>query len=151
LKCARLRACDPGLVGDVSECAIAVVVIQNIASILGHEKIVKSVVVVIAPDTAHAITGSGHAGFLGDIGKSGISVVAIESIADGNAAAIKVATVDKINVLPAVAIEISNTDAGAEFLAIDRNGLIPLKWTNLMPEAAVTSVNWIEAGWEVCA
>src|SRR5205823_7248765 len=78
MKCARLRACDPGLVGDVSECAIAVVVIQDIASILGHEKIVKSVVVVIAPDTAHAITRSRNAGSFRDIGEYAIPVVRSE-------------------------------------------------------------------------
>src|SRR5207249_1455820 len=105
---------NASLFGHIRECAVAVVVIQHIAFILGYEKIVKSVVIVIAPDTAHAIAGSWNAGCFRHVGECAVPVVAVQRVANGNAAAIKVTTVDKIDVLPAVAVEIGNTHAGTE-------------------------------------
>ncbi len=50
MKRSGLRTGDPGFVGNIGERSIAIVVVQNVASILRHEKIGKAVIIVAAPN-----------------------------------------------------------------------------------------------------
>jgi hypothetical protein len=49
---AELHAADAGLVGDVGEGAVALVVIEDVFAVLSDEKIRKAIVVIVAPDAA---------------------------------------------------------------------------------------------------
>ena len=101
--------------------------IKNVAAVLGNEQVGKSVVVIIAPDTAQAVTCTGNAGLFGDIGESAIAVVSIERIADGDAAVVQVAAIDEVNVLPAVAVKVSDADSGTKFFPVDGDAVIALE------------------------
>ena len=65
MKRSGLRTGDAGLVGNVGERPIAIVVVQNVASILRYEKIGKTVVIVVAPDTTQAVTRTRTSGLVG--------------------------------------------------------------------------------------
>ena len=138
---ARFEAADAGFGGDVGKRAIAVVVIENVASELGNEEIGETVVVVIAPNAAEAVVCAGDAGGVGDVGEGPVAIVAIEGVFDLDAAVVAVAAVDEIDVLPAVVVEIGDANAGTEFLEIDGDPWLPLKCANLIPAGAVTSTN----------
>src|SRR5207302_6786604 len=64
--------------GDVSECAIAVIVIENAARILREINIGEPVAVVVAYRHAHPVGVSRNAGFLRYIGEGSITIVAVE-------------------------------------------------------------------------
>src|SRR5216683_2580028 len=63
-------------------------------------------------------------GFVRNIGKGAIAVVVIERIARGDATIIEITSVDKIDVLPAVSVEIRHTESGTEDLANDGHPLV---------------------------
>ncbi len=46
---------NAGLCGDVSKCAVAVVVVENAAAVLGHVEVRETVAVVVAHGDAHAV------------------------------------------------------------------------------------------------
>ena len=127
MKRSRFRAGDPGFVGHIGERPIAIVVIKNVAAILGHVQVGKSVVVVIAPDAAQAVAGAGNAGLFGDVGECAVTVITIERIADGDASVIQITAVHEVNVLPAVAVEVGHADSRTKFLAIDGDALVALE------------------------
>ena len=77
---ARFRARNPGLIRHVAERAVAIIVVENIAAILSNEKIRKAIVVIVAPDAAEPVAGSGYAGFVGNVAERAIAVVAIRRI-----------------------------------------------------------------------
>ena len=101
--------------------------IKDVAAVLGNEQVGKSVVVVIAPDAAQAVTGAGNAGLFGDVGECAIAVVTIKRIANGNAAVVQIAAVHKVNVLPAVAIEVGHADSRTKFFPVDGDAVIALE------------------------
>jgi hypothetical protein len=82
-----------------------------------------AIVVVITPNTTHAIAGSGHRGFVGHISERTITVVVVERIASGDAAIVKVTAVDEVNINPTISVEVGNANTGPKFLAIDRNSV----------------------------
>ncbi len=98
--------------------------IQHVPAILGHKQVGETIVVVVAPDATETVTGPGDSSVIGHVRERTISVVAIQSVAHGDAAIVQVAAVDKINVLPAVAIEVADADAGTELLAIYGNTVV---------------------------
>src|SRR2546423_7404546 len=124
MKRSGLRTCHARLVGNVGESSVAIVVVQNVASVLRHEKIGKSVIVVIAPDTTQAIAGARNTGLVRDISERSIAIIAVQRVASHDAAIVEIAAIDEIDVLPAVAIEISYTQARTEFFAVDRDTII---------------------------
>src|SRR4051812_8105600 len=68
---------NTGLLCDVGESAIAVVVIENAAPVLGNIKIWEAVAIVVADRYTLAVATSGNAGFLGDVGKSPVAIVPV--------------------------------------------------------------------------
>src|SRR2546421_6436927 len=124
MKRPRFSVGDASLVCNVGKCSVSIIAIQNIAAILSHKKIRKAVVIEIPPHTPEPVSGSGHPGFFRDISKCAVTVVAIQRIADGNTSIIEIASIDEINILPAVAIEIADADSRTKFLAINRDALI---------------------------
>src|SRR6266853_5892496 len=127
MKRPRLRAGNASFVGDVGKCSISIVAIQNISTILSHKKIGEAVVVEISPYATEPVSGSWHAGLFSDVGECAVMIVAIECIPDGNTSIVEIASIDEINILPAVPIEISDADSRAKLLAINRDLLIPFK------------------------
>src|SRR5258708_19553679 len=97
-----ISAGNPGLFGHIGENPISVVVIENVAAVLGDKEVGKSVVVIVAPGAPQTVTRAGNASLFGDIRKSAIAVVAIKRVADGDAAVVHVSAVHQVNVLPAV-------------------------------------------------
>ncbi len=127
MKRARFSAGNASLVCDIGKCSISIIAIQNIATILSNKEIGKAVVVEISPYAAEPVSGSRHTGFFSDIGECAVTVVAIQCIADRNTSIVEITSVDEINILPAVTIEIANADAWTKLLAINRDALIPFK------------------------
>ena len=81
----------PGFVRDIRECAVSVVVIENVLAVLRHIQIREAVVVVIAPYAAESVSIAGHAGFFRDVSESAVSVITVECIARVNAALVEIA------------------------------------------------------------
>src|SRR5262249_25426839 len=78
MKCrSEISPRDSRLLGNIGEGSIPIVVIKNVAAILGDVKVRVTVVVVISPDTAQPVGSSRHACLFRNVGESSIPVVAI--------------------------------------------------------------------------
>ena len=77
--CARRpsRSRNPGSLRDISESAIAIVVIQNASAILRNVQVGKAIAIVVANRYTLAEPTACDSGFLRDIGKRAIAVIAI--------------------------------------------------------------------------
>src|SRR6266849_2805646 len=115
---------DLGLDGNVGESSVSIVVVENVATVLGNKQVGESVVVVVAPDAAQAVTGAVNASPVGDICKRAIAIVPIKRIADGNATLVQVAAIHKVNVLPAIPVKVGYANSGTKFLPIDGDTVI---------------------------
>src|ERR1700730_12013079 len=73
-----------------------------------------AIVVVIAPNAAQTVGIAGDTGLFSDVGKTTISVVAIERVPNLDAAAVQVPAIYKINILKPITIIIgdANTRSG---------------------------------------
>src|ERR1700680_4059959 len=76
-------ASDAGFFTDVGESAVAIVVVEDIFSVIGDVEIFPAIVVVIADANALAPPGVGQAGFLRDIGEGSVVIVVIEMTRGG--------------------------------------------------------------------
>src|SRR5262249_33051409 len=121
---ARSDARDSGLFGHIGECAVSVVVIKDVLPELRDVKVGKVVVVVVAPDAAQAVSCPRDTSSFGDVGERAVAIVVVEGIVGGQAPAVKIAAIYKVNVLPPVAVEICDTKAGTEDLADDGDALV---------------------------
>src|SRR6266852_2194977 len=70
---------------------------------------------------------AGNASLVRDVSKCSVTVVAIQRIADGNSSIVEIASIDEINILPAVTIEIGDADSRTKFLTINRDALVPFE------------------------
>src|ERR1700680_3384154 len=131
MKCPGFGAGNSSLVRDVGKCSVAVISIQNIATILSHKKIGIAVIVEISPHATEPVSGSGDAGLFSDIGERTVTVVAIECIAYRNPSIVEITSIDEINILPAIAIEVGDADSRTKLLAINRNPFIPFEVNKL--------------------
>src|SRR5580692_9363885 len=109
------RACDPSFFADVGEGAVAIVVVQDIFSVVGDVEIFEAVVIVVADTHALSPTGVQKAGFLGDVGKGAVVIVVVEvaGLLVGAGKRIESGAIDDENVGPAVIVIIKNRDTGA--------------------------------------
>src|SRR4029077_11352314 len=107
-------AAEPGLLRDVGEGAVAIVVKKPAPAERGYEEIVEAVVVVIADGYAHAVHFYVEAGFASHIGERAIVIVVVEL---GCGVLLDVAgplhAVHEEDGGPAVVIVIDESDAGA--------------------------------------
>src|SRR5712692_4716258 len=109
------RAGDAGFFADVSKRTVAVVVVEDILAKVGHEEIVKAIVVVIADANSLAPAGMKEARFGGDIRESSIAIV-FEKVIGGFLACWKTfqaRAVHEENVQPTVVVVIVESDATA--------------------------------------
>src|SRR5580692_4430764 len=108
------RACDASFFAYVGEGAVAVVVVENIFSVVGDIEIFTAVVVVIADADALAPAGVREAGFFCDIGESTVVIVVIE-MAGGRfrGGGIEAGAVNDEDVRPAVVVVVEDGDAGS--------------------------------------
>ena len=109
----RVHPTHTGSIRDVCERPVAFVVIKNILPVLSYIKVRKAVVVVVTPDATQAISVARYPGLFRNVCKSPVAVIVVESVARRDTTLVEVTAVDKIDVLPAVAIIISHADAGA--------------------------------------
>src|SRR5262249_15979002 len=84
----------------------------------------KAIVVVVAPDTAQTVAGTGHTSFFGHVGKGAIAVIVVKRVASGDAAVVEITAIYEIDVLPAITVEVGDAEAGAENLTNDGNALV---------------------------
>src|SRR5581483_6584094 len=112
------------LIRDIGESPVPVIVVENIASVLGHKEIRIPVVIVIAPNAPHTVSSAGNSSFLCNVGKRPVAIVAVQRIASVNAAMVEVAAVDEIDILQAIAIKVGDADSGTENLAVDRHPFV---------------------------
>ena len=104
---------DTCLFAYVGECSVAVVVIEDVLSVVGDVEIFPPVVVVIADADALAPAGVGEAGFLRDVGESAVVIVVVK-MARGRFCGrgrVEACPVDNENVRPAVVVVIEDGDA----------------------------------------
>jgi hypothetical protein len=130
---ARLRACHSGLFGNIGERSVSVVVIQDVAAILGHIQIGKTVVVVIPPHATKTIASAANSGLFGNISKRSVPIVTIKCVAYRNAAAVEIPAVHEVYVLKAVTVEIRNADARAEYFPNYRDAVVAPEMDELDP------------------
>ena len=108
-------AANTGFLCDIREGPVAVVVVQNIGSVLRHKQVRKAVVVIVPPDAAHTVAGARHSGLLGHVGKGSVSVVVIEGVSRLALAFVDVATVREVDIGPSIAVIVRDTYAGTLF------------------------------------
>src|SRR5204863_750654 len=73
------RRGDSGFIGYISEGAIAVIVIKDIAAITGDVKINPTITIIVTGGDPHAERAAGHSGFVSHIREGAIVVVMVES------------------------------------------------------------------------
>ncbi len=69
---------NSGFLGYVSECAVAVVVIENVTAVARYIKIDPTVAVIITRGCAHAKRAACDSSFVGNISKRSVVIVVIE-------------------------------------------------------------------------
>src|SRR4051794_26832016 len=118
MKQTRFQAADPCLIGDVRKCSVPVVVVQDILAKLSDKEIGEPVIVEVSPYAAQPVARSGRAGFFRYVRKGAVMVITVKGIRNRNAAAVEVSSIDEINILPAISIEIGNAYSRTEFLPV---------------------------------
>ena len=71
---------DAGLLSDIGEVAVAVVVVENHLAVAGDKQVVVAVVVVVGSGDRHRVHVGIEAGLLGHIGEVSVAIVAIEMV-----------------------------------------------------------------------
>src|SRR5919204_3537897 len=100
---------------DVSEGAVAVVVVERILAVIGDEQVFEAVIVVVAYANSLSPPRALQTGFLRNVGKSAIAIV-LEQIARRLLAfgkALEACAVDQEDIEPAIVVIIVEGDAGA--------------------------------------
>jgi len=123
----ELHAAYSSLVCDIRESTVAVILIKDVLAVLSDEEIGETVVIIVAPDAAEAVAGTGDTCFFRDISERAIAVVAVKRVADADATVVAIAPVDEVDVLPAVAVKIRNANAGTELFEIDGDAIAALE------------------------
>ena len=122
---AALVGVEAGFARDVSECAVAVVVEEDVVSPETAEEVVPTVVVVVADADAGLPAGSGEAGVFGDIGERAVAIV-FEEMGCGRLAfwpgGIEAIAVGEVDVEPAVVVVVEKCDAAA--FGLDDGGFV---------------------------
>ncbi len=99
---------DTRFLRHVGEGAVAIVVIEDAASVLRNVEVWEAISVVIPHRNTHAIATPSHAGFLRHVGECAVAIVAIQRVAQGMRRLVEIAfaAVDEVNVHPAVIVVI---------------------------------------------
>src|SRR5215469_4491952 len=84
---------NSSLGGDVTKGSIAIVVVEDVLAIAGHEKVRIAIVVVVAYSNTHAVVAVAcrrQAGLLGPVSEAAIPILAIQPVPVAGIAAMKV-------------------------------------------------------------
>src|SRR5262249_42286441 len=103
---------DTGPFRDVSEGAVAIVVIEDVFAEVGDEQVLEAVVVVIANANALSPAGVDETGFDRDVGKGAVAIV-LEQMTGGGLAggkAFEAGAVDEEDVKPAVVVVVVESE-----------------------------------------
>src|SRR5208337_4220668 len=112
----EFRGAHARLVRHVGEGAVTVIVIKDVFSVLCDVQVGESIVVIVSPDAAQAVSGAGDARLLRDVGERPITIVVEEGVAGGESAIVQIASADDIEVHVAVAIIVRRTNSGTGLL-----------------------------------
>src|SRR5262249_54088337 len=106
---------DSGLLGHVGECAIAVVVIENVAAVLRNVKVGKAIPVVVADRHALPIAAALDPRLPRNISEGAVAIVMVERVAQRRVGIEKItlAAVHEVNVHPSIVVVIEKCAAGA--------------------------------------
>ena len=107
---ANARLQEAGLLCHVSEGAVAVVAVKAVLAVVGDEKVVEAIVVVIADADAHGPARIGKPGFLGDVGEGAIAVVFVQAIAGSGRNTVQATAGEQEDIHPAIVVVV---DEGA--------------------------------------
>src|SRR5579872_3968737 len=97
---------DAGLLCDIGKRAVAVIVVENAASVLRDVYIGEAVSVIVPYRHALTVASAADTCLFGDVGESAVAVIAIKRVAQGRVRIVEIAfaTVDQIDVHPAVIV-----------------------------------------------
>ena len=106
---------NAGFGGDISESAVAIVVIKDIAAETSEIQIRPAVVVIVAHGSAHGKTARVQAGLFGDIGECAVAIIVIKGAGSFLAlqSHLDAGSVGEINVRPAIAVVVDNNHSTA--------------------------------------
>ena len=113
---ANMLLIDAGLLSDVGERSVAVIVEQNVVSPEAAEQVVPAIVVVVADADAGLPAGARQAGFFGNVGESAVAVVLVKMRCrcfPGRPVRVEPGSVGQINVKPSVVVVIEKSQAAA--------------------------------------
>ena len=105
-----------GLVSDIGESAVAVVVKKNVVSPEATEQVVPSIVVVVSNADAGLPAGAGKSGFVGYVGEGSVAVVLVQMRPGGlpgRPVFAEARSIGQINIEPAVVVVIEERDPAA--------------------------------------
>ena len=74
---------EAGLLADIGEGAVPVVVVKDGTAVGGDEDVGKAVVIVVADGHAHAESAARHARRFGHIREGAVAIVLVERVANG--------------------------------------------------------------------
>ena len=99
--------------GDVREGAVAVIPVEDILAPATDEKVVETVVVVVADADTGGPDGALEAGFLRDIREGAVPIIPVKAIAGLRGRAVQTRSAGNEDIEPAVVIVIEKGDAAA--------------------------------------
>src|SRR5258708_30841882 len=110
------RTCDACFLAYVRECAVAVVVIEDVFSVVRDVEIFPAVVVVVADAGALAPSGVRKARFFGDVGEGSVMIIMIEMACGSSSRGSRVeAGADEyVNAGPPVVVVVEYANAGSD-------------------------------------
>src|SRR5262249_35161156 len=113
---ANLFVVDTGLAGYICEGSISIVMEEDVVSPEATEEIIPAVVVVVADADASLPSGTGEAGFCGDVGEGPVAIV-FEQVGrrcgSGRPVRIEARAVREIDVEPTVIVVVKECEAAS--------------------------------------
>jgi len=97
----------------IGKCAVAVIVVKPVVTVVGQEQIFKPVIIVVANAHPNCPTWVGEAGFGRDIGKAAVTIVVVEAVARAGRCSIKGSAAEEKQVHPAVIVVVDESATAA--------------------------------------
>ncbi len=109
-------AMETGLLGDIGEGAVAIIVKQNVVAPGAAEEIVPAVVVIIADANAGLPASTREPGFFGDVGERSVAIIFVEMRGwrfSSGPFGVEPRSIGQINIQPAIIVVVEKSDATA--------------------------------------
>ncbi len=103
-----------GLLRDIGEGAVAIVVIEDVLAPVGQKQIVEAVVIVVADGNGGGPSVASEAGFFGDVDKGTVAIVFVEAVGGSRRRAFQTGAAEKKNVEPAIVVVVDKRAATAD-------------------------------------